>query len=575
MITSLFESRSVEDPTVPLTYDNALPLVGESTSAGINVNAETALTYSAVWRAVSLISRDVAKIPLVVYRREGQGKQRDTRHPAYRVLKSRPNEYQTAFTWRALVTSWALLRGNGYAFISRDPLILIPLHPDQVRPLTDSFSPMNGDDVEYEYTRADGVILRLRSSDLIHIKNLTDNGVEGVSVISKARESFGLGIAAERHGGRFFANNARPSLVLEHPAHLGEDAINNLRRTWSANHAGEAGAWKPAILEEGMTARTVSVTNEDAQYLQSRQFQVREIANWFGVPPHLLGDDARVSYNSLEQENQSYIDKALDPWFVSWEEELTAKILTEEEQMDDSHTVEFVRQALLRADLSTRGEYYSKAVGGPWLTRDEARGLENLNPLEGGSGAGILAPLNMSGSVTDPEEPEPEPEPEPDPEPAGRSDDNIPQPADPVSHEPRDWTAHAHLLEVTISRMARRVAEQAKRASGSADRLRDFVADRLAGGQNRSSVRDSVSPVIEALAAFGGIDACAASIRGICDSIAADIFEAARACLEDIDGDGDGDGREALVRDRVRGYVAESPPEIAARYCEMMEAFDG
>lgn len=365
---------------------------------GENVNRKTALGYSPVWRGVNLISRDVGKLPLITYERTyqsfGEGKERAVSHPAYRPLRWKANSEMTAFVWKQTIMGHALIEGNGYSYIFRDgagrPLELVPLFPDQTYPVRE-----NG--VLMYVTHVNGTPRKLDRMNVVHIKGLSYDGLCGYSVIKCARDSLSLGMAASKFGRILFKNNARPSVVLEHPTKLQPKAVEELRSSWERMHTGLDNAHKTAILTEGLKAHILSFNAEDSQFLQTRQFEIREVANWFGVPPHKLGDTTRTAFASLEQENQAYLDEALDPWLVAWEEECRDKLLTEEEKDRDSHVVEFMRQALVRADMATRYNSYSIGINNGFLNPNEARARENLNPYEGGDE--FRFPLNMSGAT--------------------------------------------------------------------------------------------------------------------------------------------------------------------------------
>jgi len=372
-------------------------LGGEKTSAGIRVTAQSALTYAAVWRAVSKISQDVAVLPVSIRKRLDKGGKDDAKeHPSYFILKHKPNAYMTSPVFRQTLQADALLHGSGYAFIERqnngDIVSLIPL-PAQYT------VPKYVEGTWYYDCDLDGTIRRFSEDEILHIKGLSPNGITPYSVFDKARESLGLGLAARKYGATYFRNNARPSLVLEHPGRLSAEAKEKLRAAWQTKFSGE-NSFEVAVAEEGMKATPLSISNTDAQFIETRKFEIREIANWFGLPPHFLGDDSKTAYASLEQENQSYLDGCLNSWLVMWESELFDKLLSEKEKKEESHVIEFTRQALVRANLDARGKYYAVAVNNRWMNPNEVRELENLNPYEGGDE--FIVPLNMGNPGGDP-----------------------------------------------------------------------------------------------------------------------------------------------------------------------------
>lgn len=399
-----FEARySVENPTTPLTAANIASDIigGAAATSGVIVTKETALGYPAVWRGISLISGYVAKIAFPVYKRTmdeagESGKEKAKLHPAYRLLIRQPNEDMTAFTFKQVLQSHALTHGNGYAAILRDgrgdPYELLLLNPTMTYPRR-----MNGtlDYVTYVNGEWRGIVQR----DVFHLKGLSCDGIMGYSVVDKLRDAIGIGMAAQDFASRFFKNNARPSYAIKLPGALRDDeAVKRFRENINNIHAGPANSMRPMLLEQGAEVTTLGFNNQDSQFLQTREFEVRQIANILGLPPHKLGDSSRTSYNSLEQENQSFLDDTLDFWFGGWEAEANSKLLREKEKQDDTHFCEFHRQSLVRANLSSRTSSYHLALQDGWMNRDEVRSRENLNPIPDGAGKVFLQPLNMSAA---------------------------------------------------------------------------------------------------------------------------------------------------------------------------------
>jgi len=345
------QARASREEKLLMGQDDDWEITGLSgqTRAGITVNRDVALTYAAVWRAVNLISRDVAKLPLHVLKRvDPSGKERDTAHPAYALLRRKPNPYFGAFIFRQVLQAHVLLHGNGYAWIERDgdatPLGLYVLNPETTYPVR-----ANGV-LYYVTSLSDGTLLKMIASDVLHVRGLGFDGLIGYSVIQYAAQTIGMGIAARDHAAGFYGKGARPGVVLEYPMFLDEAAKVNIARSWNDMYAGSANAHKTAILEGGLKLSPFSVNAKDSQFIETRAFEIREVANWFGLPPHKLGDTTRTSYNSLEQEQQSYLDESLDGCLIPWEEEAGDKLLTEQQKNEDSHLIEFERGALLRVD---------------------------------------------------------------------------------------------------------------------------------------------------------------------------------------------------------------------------------
>lgn len=376
---------------------------GASTASGVTVSPSKALTYAAYWRGINLISQAIAKTPVTLYERmQPIGKKRASGHPSYRLLRRSAGPDLSARTFKLHMMCNVMLHGNAYAFIARNAI-------GRIVELV--MLPQSSSTVTVE-RKAGRLVYRLRwkpdggleqeqlaaPEEMFHIRGLGDNGVTGFSVISYAAETLGIGLALRDYGARFFSNDARPGVVLEHPGRLGKDAAQSLREQWDARHRGRERAHNVAVLQEGMKLTPFSISARDAQMIESRRFEIRDIANILGVPPHKLGDDARSSYNSLEQENQAFLDDAVDPWMTALEDEADRKLLTDRERETESHLHEFNRNAIVRVNIADRFAAYNIGIQAGILNRDEARDRENLNPIPDGSGSVFLVPLNMAPS---------------------------------------------------------------------------------------------------------------------------------------------------------------------------------
>lgn len=386
------------------TYSPARWLVdwisGSSESAsGIRVTAKKALSFSSVFQAVSLISGDVAKLPFHLVRKLSEGgKERAISHPAFYLVRRKPCPEMAAFHFIRTLTAHALLRGNGYAYIFRDgrqkPTEILPLDPDSTFPVRESGR-------LWYVTTVSGEQRKLDPANVLHIRGLCSDGLVGYSVIELAKESIGLGLAAEKFGSTFFGNGSMASGIIEYPGKLDEKIVERIRSTWESMHKGLDKSHRIAVLDAGVKFSQLTIPPEQAQFLSTRKFQRVEIASWFNLPPHKLGDETRTSRASLEQENQSYLESALDPWLVTWEAECWDKLLTEKEKRSGEYAFEFLRLALLRADAKTRSAFYHNALQDGWMNRDEVRERENMNPLPDGQGKKFLVPLNMGPAEDD------------------------------------------------------------------------------------------------------------------------------------------------------------------------------
>ncbi len=512
-LADIHSRASIENPTSSLSDPEDWVFDafsgGKRSDSGVRVNRRSALGYSAVWRALNLISRDVAKIPLHVFKRlpEG-GKERDTGHPAHRLLRRKANPEMKAFDLKQLIMSHVLLEGNAYVYVFRtnagDPDRLLPLDPTMTFPVRiDGQLWYITKDVR---TSPGGVAedRRLKPDDVIHIKGLGFDGLLGYNVIDIAKDTLGLGLAMKKFGSVFFKNHAMPGVILEHPDKLSPEAKQELVDGWKRLLTGLDRSHSTTILEEGMKAHVLTVDARKAQLMEMRTFELREIANVLGVPPHKLGDTTRTSFSSLEQENQAYLDEALDPWLVQFEEECTDKLLTENEKDRDTHFIEFVREAIVRADLAARTSSQNARVLTGIVTRDEVRAQENMNPLPDGLGKITMRPANMILETDDedggPTGPPPE-SPAPEPEPADDDGDGERQR---LREQAGAWRG---VIDEVAARFFDRVAQQSERAAKRPDEFIDWVeAVPLKHGDSFSG---AVMPVVRAVEASGGEGASA------------------------------------------------------------------
>jgi HK97 family phage portal protein len=354
----------------------------------MHVTESTALTSSAVWACVSLISSDVASLPFILYKRvKDQGKHRYTDHITYELLHDAPNPEMTAMVFRETMQAHLLLWGNAYAEIVRDGGW--PLTPDRVNVRRD----VRTQQLAYDVARIDGAYDSVPAANMLHIAGLGFDGMRGYSVISHARESVGLSLATERFGGTFFGNGASFGGVFQHPGRMSEPAIKNFRESVNAQHQGVERSGKFIVTEEGMTYTRLGIPPNDAQFLETRKFQVTEIARWFRVPPHKIQELDRSTYNNIEHQGIEYYTDTLRPWLVRWEQEINRKLISRAERK--IQYVEHLVEGVLRGDLASRYAAYAIGRQWGWLSPNDVREKENLNPLPVG-GDIYLVPTNMA-----------------------------------------------------------------------------------------------------------------------------------------------------------------------------------
>ncbi len=387
---------------------------GTLTAAGIVVDQDTALKYSAVWAAVNIISGAVGFLPLPVYRRIDDGKEKAPSHPVYRLLHDRPNKLMTAQIFRETLQAHILTWGNAYAEIERNgagkPIALWPITPNRVQ-------------VDRDKLKKDGVlvwkvsnpqdrnvaghvpdpqksIVHIPDENMLHVPGLGFDGIVGYSVIDYARESLGLGMAAEQFGATFFGNGASIGTVLQTPNALSDKAKKNLKQAIKDKYTGTGNAHRTMILEEGLVLNNGGMPLKHAQFLETREFQVTDVARWFQIAPHMLGDLRRATFSNIEHQGIDFVTWTLGRWLKRWEQECNYKLFSEAEQR--THFAEFLTAALLRGDTRTRYEAYTLAITNGWMNRNEIRRLENLNTEEGLDK--FLTPMNMAGADKKPDD---------------------------------------------------------------------------------------------------------------------------------------------------------------------------
>jgi HK97 family phage portal protein len=364
----------------PLLY---AALGGYASNTGVPVTPFTALQSAAVYGCAKCISEDIAGLPLQVRRKTpGGGWVIDERHPL-NLLFRRPNRLMTAFQFWAYYLAAYCLRGNAYAVIERDPdgnpIELIPVTPDRV---TVKLSSVDGAPWYLVNAKQIGIGVWVPPEDMLHMKNLSVDGYLGLSPIACAQDVIGLALAAQQHGAVLFRQGGQVSGVLKHPGRMSPEASTNLAESWRDTHGGVQNAHKISVLEEGMTFEKIAITNEDAQFLQTRQFQVLDICRIYRVPPHKLAEYGRATFNNLEQQQQQYIDDCLGSHTDQIEGLMNDQLLFEDER--GRYETHFDFTGLLRGDTIRRYQSYQIGLNNGFLNRNECRAFENLNPIPGG-----------------------------------------------------------------------------------------------------------------------------------------------------------------------------------------------
>ena len=353
------------------------------TTSGKAVNERTAMQTSAVYACVRILAESVAGLPLHVYERTANGsKSTKPSHPLYRLLHDEPNREMTSFVFRETLMSHLLLWGNAYAQIIRDgrgfPIAFYPLLPDRM-----AVDRNESGELVYTY-QSDKGQLKLRRENILHIPGLGFDGLIGYSPIAMAKNAVGLALATEDYGAAFFANGANPGGVLEHPGVIKPEQADRLRESWQSQFGG-ANAHKVAVLEEGLKFHQMSIPPEQAQFLETRKFQINEIARIFRVPPHMVGDLEKSSFSNIEQQSLEFVKYTLDPWVVRWEQSLQQALILPSEKA--TIFIKFNLDGLLRGDYQSRMQGYSTGIQNGFMSVNDVRSLEDMNLLtseEGG-----------------------------------------------------------------------------------------------------------------------------------------------------------------------------------------------
>ncbi|CUL88494.1 HK97 family phage portal protein [Listeria monocytogenes] len=406
-LSSIFKAR--DKPTDRAVSSNYTFLMG-STTAGKTVTERSALQMTAVYSCIRILAEAVAGLPLHLYRyTDDGGKEKAIDHPLYRLLHDEPNSEMSSFVFRETLMTHLLLWGNCYAQIIHngkgEVVGLYPLMPNRMSVHRDESGQLY-----YLYTRgADDVnntkdmIVKLSTSDVLHIPGLGFDGLVGYSPIAMAKNAIGLAIATEEYGAKFFANGAAPSGVLEHPGTIKEPG--KVREAWQSQFGGSANSNKIAVLEEGMKYTPISISPEQAQFLETRKFQINEIARIFRVPPHMVGDLEKSSFSNIEQQSLEFVKYTLDPWVVRWEQTLARILFTPEEKK--KYFFRFNVEGLLRGDYESRMSGYATARQNGWMSANDIRELENLDRIPSEDGGdmylvnGNMLPLTKAGAFAD------------------------------------------------------------------------------------------------------------------------------------------------------------------------------
>ena len=404
ILQGLFRSR--DKPQNRTVGSNFSFFMGGSTS-GKPVNERSAMQMTAVYSCVRILAEAIAGLPLHLYKYTETGsKEKACDHPLYLLLHDEPNPEMSSFVFRETLMTHLLLWGNAYAQIIRngkgEVIALYPLMPNKMTVDRDEKGHLY-----YTYQRSNeeahtmsGTSVILKPYDVLHIPGLGFDGLVGYSPIAMAKNAIGMAIACEEFGAKFFANGAAPSGVLEHPGTIKDPS--KVRDAWQSQFGGSSNSGKVAVLEEGMKYTPISISPEQAQFLETRKFQINEIARIFRVPPHMVGDLEKSSFSNIEQQSLEFVKYTLDPWVIRWEQSMTRALLTLDEKKE--YFIHFNLEGLLRGDYQSRMNGYSIARQNGWMSANDIRELENLDRIPAELGGDIylingnMLPLGNAGA---------------------------------------------------------------------------------------------------------------------------------------------------------------------------------
>ena len=396
----LFHSR--DKPKVKNSLGSGiLGSIFNSSSSGKNVSQTSALSVTAVYSCVRILSEAIAGLPLHTYKRKGlNGKEKAIDHPLYFLLHDEPNPEMTSFVFRETLMSHLLLWGNAYAQILRngkgDVIALYPLSPGRM-----TIDRASNGRIYYTYSTGDDDNPKLKSKgqvylkaeDVLHIPGLGFDGLVGYSPIAMARNAIGMAMACEEYGAKFFANGANPSGILEHPGTLKDP--DKLRESWNSLFKGSSNSHQIAVLEEGLKYQPISISPNEAQFLETRKFQINEIARIFRIPPHMIGDLEKSSFSNIEQQSLEFVKYTLDPWVTRWEQSIHRRLFKDSDKAD--YFVKFNVDGLLRGDYQSRMNGYATGRQNGWLSANDIRELENMNQIPDELGGNLYL---VNGSMT-------------------------------------------------------------------------------------------------------------------------------------------------------------------------------
>ena len=394
--------RGRDAPGVKDAVSSAPDFQFGTAASGKSVTEQTAIQISAVYACVRVLAETIASLPLHIYESDGKGGSRIAReHPLDYLVHDAPNEEMTSYQWREQMMTQILLHGNSYSQIVRSGKTnILSIYPLMSGSMTVDRAE-NGK-IQYEYATSDGESILLDPAEVLHIPGMGFDGIMGYSPIALMKTTLGLTLAAEEYGSKVFSNGATPSGVLTHPNRPKD--MEAVRRSWNKAYGGSANAGKVAVLVEGMKFERISMPNNEAQFLETRKFQVSEICRIYRVPPHMVGDLEHATFSNIEHQSISFAVHTIRPWLVRIEQAMNKALLAEGDR--GKFFFQFNMDGLMRGDYKSRMEGYAIARQNGWMSANDILSRENMNPIPDEEGGnlylvnGNMVPITQAGQQT-------------------------------------------------------------------------------------------------------------------------------------------------------------------------------
>lgn len=376
-------------------------LLGQGTSkSGAVVNWQTALQITTAFACARVIADGLSQVPFRLYQdKPGGGKVAASSHPLHDLLAAKPNDWQTSFEFREQIALHLVFCNNAYIWKNKVGGKIVELLPYEPNVVTVR---RQGWESSYLVSTADGTQVSIPAADMWHIRGPSWNGWLGLDAVKLARECLGLALATEEHSARMFSNGARVGGVLSTDNTIQDDQKKKLRASWEETQGGPSNAFKTAILWGGLKWSPMAQQNDQAQLIEQRRFQIEEVCRFARVLPIMVGhSDKTATFASAEQMFLAHVVHTMGPWYARLEQSANINLLTDKERASGIYT-KFLPQALMRGAHKDRAEYFAKALGSggspAWMTQDEVRELDELNPL-GGKAAELREPSNVASKA--------------------------------------------------------------------------------------------------------------------------------------------------------------------------------